>query len=165
MVIRKILVPVDFSPASLDGLEYAVGLARTTGASLVVLHVVESVQYAAPADLFGATASLGALEEEQRRMARQELSGLEKRLRTRGLKIRSVLSNGSAAAGIVSAAQRLKANLIVMATHGRTGIAHFLMGSVAERVVRTARCPVLTVPGKTAPAKKRSSAKRRRRSP
>ena len=144
-MIRKILVPIDFSPASHEALEYAVDLAKLVKSELVVLHVVETVQYATPADLFGAAANLGMLEQEQRRAAERELGRVEARLRKRRVKARSMLGTGSPARTIVSTARRLKAGLIVMATHGRTGLTHLLMGSVAERVVRTAENPVLTL--------------------
>jgi nucleotide-binding universal stress UspA family protein len=162
-VFKQILVPVDFSPASREALDHAAALARTSKAAVTLMHVVESVQYATPADLFGAAANLGMLEDEQRRVAQKELARLAARLQKRGLRVRTVLASGTPARAIVNAARRLKAGLIVMSTHGRTGFTHLLMGSVAERVVRTAACPVLTLrPKHERPAgQKRRAGKRR----
>lgn len=165
-MFKLILVPVDFSAPARDALEYAAELARLSRAGLVVMHVIETVQYATPADLFGAAANLGMLEEERRRIAEQELARLARRLGKGGRKVRTVIGTGSPAHTIVTAAARLKAGLIVMATHGRTGLTHLLMGSVAERVVRTSACPVLTLRPKArrkrAGSPRRAAGRRRR---
>ena len=160
-MIRKILVPIDFSPASQEALDYATDFAKLVKAELVVLHVVETIQYATPADLFGAAANLGMLEQEQRRIAQRELARVEAGLRKRGLKVKALLGTGSPASTIIDTAKRTKADAIVMATHGRTGLTHILMGSVAERVVRTAGCPVLTLhPKKKGARRSRRTTKR-----
>ena len=145
MPIKKILVPTDFSERALQALDYAIDLARLLRAELVVLFVVEPPHYASPADLYGASANLSMLFEEQQRMGQEQLARLARRLKSRRLKIETVLETGVPYQAITETAQALKADLIVMATHGRTGLSHILMGSVAERVVRSAACPVLTV--------------------
>lgn len=146
MKVSKILVPVDFSRHSLKALAYAIDFAEPFAAEVVVLHVVEPVAYATPADLYaGMATQLGNLLAEQRRSAREQLDELATKYRDRGVQLRIQLRDGVAYREIVDAGKELRANLIVQATHGRTGLAHVLLGSVAERVVRTAECPVLTI--------------------
>jgi nucleotide-binding universal stress UspA family protein len=145
MPTKKILVPTDFSDAAVQALDHAVELARSMKAELVLLFVVEPVYYAAPADLYGASASLGAVLDEQRRAGREQLARLTARLQRRKLKVRAILATGIPHDVIVEMARKVRASMIVMATHGRTGLSHLLLGSVTERVVRTAECPVLTL--------------------
>ncbi|MGH7820477.1 MAG: universal stress protein [Candidatus Binatia bacterium] len=167
-MFKQILVPVDFSPPSREALDYAVALCRLGGAGVVLIHVIETIQYATPADLFGASANLGMLEEEQRRVAERELARVAARLTKRRIRTRTVIATGSPAQTIVNAARRLKVGLIVMATHGRTGLTHLLMGSVAEKVVRTSACPVLTLRPRAraaAPGRSRGSRRRKRQRP
>ncbi|HSD11658.1 MAG TPA: universal stress protein [Candidatus Binatia bacterium] len=161
MKIRRILAPTDFSDISDRCVEQAVVLARALGSEIVLLHAVEPVVLAG--DLFGASAVVNVMDEIQR-AARQGLALRVKRLqKKRGIRCRSVLVNGTAAAVIVDAAARLRADLIMMATHGRSGLSHLFLGSVAERVVRTSRCPVLTVPATN--ARVRKTARRRTQRP
>jgi len=145
MQIKKVLVPVDFSKDSLRAAEYAKNFAAPFGAQLVLLHVIEPIYYASPADMYAASPNLALLIEEQRKAAQAQLEQLAQKLSGQGAKVQTVLKNGSPAQVIADTAKRIKADLIVMATHGRTGLAHVLLGSVAERVVRLATCPVLTV--------------------
>jgi nucleotide-binding universal stress UspA family protein len=147
MTIRRIFVPIDFSDSSMRALDYAIDLGRTFGAELAVLFVVEPIYFATPGDLYGTSANLGMLLEEQRRTAREELKKLDERLKKRGVDAQTVLGSGVPHEVIVETAKVRKADLIVMATHGRSGLSHLLMGSVAEKVVRSATCPVLTVRG------------------
>jgi universal stress protein A len=155
MAIKKILVPVDFSDGSLQALDYAVALGRPFQAELLILFVVEPVYYATPADLYGASANLSMLLEEQRRVGERQLAELGRRLEKEKVRFRTFLDSGVPYQKITDRAQRLGADLIVMATHGRTGLSHLLLGSVAEKVVRSAHCPVLTV--RTAPKRRRSA--------
>ncbi len=148
MRIKRILVPIDFSPSALQALEFATSFAKPFTAELQLLFVVEPVFYLVP-DYAGAqSAAMAEALDAQRRTARAEFARLEQRYAKRGITLRTLLETGRASQAIVDTAQRLKADLIVMATHGRTGVSHFLMGSVAERVVRTATCPVLTLHGR-----------------
>jgi nucleotide-binding universal stress UspA family protein len=160
MTIKRILVPVDFSPHSVSALDYAAQFAKPFKAELMLLHVVEPIYYTVPDFTGGAAASMATVIEEQRQSARSELIRIERDCTKRRIKVRTLLQTGVAAyQAIVSSAKRLKADMIIMATHGRTGLTHLLMGSVAEHVVRAAPCPVLTIhPGKT--AKRRRAAKR-----
>ncbi len=143
MEIKLILVPLDLSEASLVGLEYAAGLAELFHAELLLLFVVEPLYYAG---------DLGLLLEEQRRFGHEELGRIGERLTRRGVPHRSMILNGTPYAVIADEADRQHADLIVMATHGRTGLSHLFLGSVAEKVVRLARVPVLTVRPTKSPA-------------
>jgi nucleotide-binding universal stress UspA family protein len=145
MKIKRILVPVDFSTGSLQALDYAVDLAKPFGAELQLLFVLEPILLVAPDYASGQSSALAELINEQRRNARTELENLQARCAKRGIKVRGAMLSGRAADAIGSAAKRLKADLIVMATHGRTGVSRLVIGSVTERVVRTATCPVLTL--------------------
>ncbi|MET0340913.1 MAG: universal stress protein [Polyangiales bacterium] len=140
--LRKILVPVDFTEASDAARRKAEQLAGAVGAELVVLHVVDDtpmmvmdgagVGYVPPIDTVGPYEA--AAKERLERSAR-EGAGV----------VRNRLAHGRPEAEILRAAEEEGADLIVMGTHGRRGFERFLLGSVAERVVRTAQVPVLTV--------------------
>ncbi len=158
MAIKRILVPVDFSRDSLKALAYANDFAKLFGAELSVLYVVEPIYYATPADMYVTTPNLSMLLDEQRRIGEQQLARLGAALKKKGQRARTTLKTGAPAQVIVDTAKTARADLIIMATHGRTGLAHILMGSVAEKVVRSARCPVLTV--RSAVVKQRRTRKR-----
>lgn len=139
---QRLLVPVDFSDASLRGLRYASVLAENLKASLLVVHVV-------PAD-YG---WLGIGKEESRDLDRSLQHQAEERLRVfvgankrRNIRTDLQVRVGQPAGEIVAAAQGSKADMIVLSTHGLTGLDRYLIGSVADRVARTAPCPVLLVP-------------------
>ena len=129
-------------------------------ATLTVLHSVEPIYFATPGDLYGPAANLGMLAQEQRRAAQEQLGRLQKDLAKRRINAQTLLATGPAHRSIVDVAKKKGADLIVMSTHGRTGVSHMVMGSVAEKVVRTASCPVLTV---RATEGKRSGRKGRRK--
>lgn len=163
MPIRRILVPTDFSPGASQALDYAVDLARPFDAELVLLFVVEPVYYASPADLYGASANLSMLLDEQRRVGRQQLDRLEEQMRKRRVRCRGVVETGAPYEMITQTAENLAADLIVMATHGRTGLSHLLLGSVAEKVVRGSNCPVLTLRSYDRPDAAKPAPRRTRR--
>jgi universal stress protein A len=140
---RRILWPTDFSPLAKAALPHAVGLASDAGAELVLLHVLPlPAMFAAP-DISGAVWI--PLQRKTRAAARLQLLRLEKQVRGPNLRTHMALTEGIPFPQIVRAAKRLRCDLIVLATHGRTGLAHAIMGSVAENVIRHAPCPVLTV--------------------
>jgi universal stress protein A len=145
MAIKRILIPVDFSDDSLNALAYGRELAKPMGAELTILYVVEPIYYATPADMYVATPNMASLLDEQRRVGIEQLARLAADLKKKGVRHRTMLDTGVPAQVIVETARRRRCDLIIMATHGRTGLVHMLMGSVAEKVVRTAPCPVLTV--------------------
>jgi nucleotide-binding universal stress UspA family protein len=143
MEIRQIVAPIDFSAYSKHAVAWAFTLAQKFGAKLLLLHVVELPAY--PIEGLPPSRLGGTLLEDLERQAEADLAkvmpeapGLEGEVTRR-------VAVGVPYRKIVEVAQAENADLIVMATHGRTGLSHLFMGSVAERVVRTAPCPVLTI--------------------
>ncbi len=145
--IRHILVPVDFSEPSREALEYAAGLAKQFGATLDVLHVWEAPSFVVPGSgMVSGTSSEISMHELIRKDAEQALDAFVREAGKRRIEVRSARAErGHPANAIVEAASDGSYDLIVIGTHGRTGLARALVGSVAERVVRLARCPVLSV--------------------
>ena len=144
MTLNQILVATDFSEPSESALAYGRELARTNGATLHALHVVESLSALAPADAYPMT--LPDMQRELEDLAWRELEGRLTSADRKELKAKAaVVTAVTTATAIVDYANAFNIDLIVMGTHGRGGMAHLLLGSVAERVVRTAPCPVLTV--------------------
>jgi nucleotide-binding universal stress UspA family protein len=135
--LERILVPVDFSDCSLDALEYAAMVAQQAKASLMLLHVLEPVSY-------GLDFALDQSNERQGEVMKR-LERLASSHQHPNMLVEFRLRGGFPADSILDSAQTLPCNLIVMGTHGRRGISHALSGSVAEAVLRKARCPVLTV--------------------
>jgi nucleotide-binding universal stress UspA family protein len=148
--VKRILVPVDFFEPSLAALRFAIDLARSLRARLEIVHVVEAVTYA---PMIGSAVDLDRFREQQERAAQHRLAGLAADLRRRRVRCRTLLRIGAAPSTIVDLAKRTAADLIVMATEGRHGVGRLLLGSVAERVVRSAECPVLTVPARASPGR------------
>jgi nucleotide-binding universal stress UspA family protein len=140
MRIRRILVPTDFSDCSEHAIKYAADLALELGARIVVLHVVEPI---ITGDIYG-FGEIAGLEAELRRSATLRVQRTVAQLERRGIRSRGFVESGAAASTILDHGGK-SADLIVMGTHGRSGFSHLLMGSIAEKVVRGARCPVLTV--------------------
>lgn len=161
MAIKRILVPTDFSEPSMAALDYAADLGRTLGSQLTVLFVVEPVYLATPTDMYAAIPSVDVLLVEQQRSAREQLNKLAARLQKKGIKCNAVLATGSVYQSIANTAQQMKADLVVVGTHGRTGLSHVLLGSVAERVVQTAPCPVLTVRSPKSSGRAKADARRK----
>jgi nucleotide-binding universal stress UspA family protein len=140
--LRKILVATDFSEGSDEALVHAVAFARQAGAAVEIVHVLDFTLLEFPI-------GLGDTEAEQGGYAGLANTALDERcerLRGAGIACQFRLLEGAPAAEIVRRAQDTRADLIVVGTHGRTGVVHALLGSIAERVVRHASCPVLTVP-------------------
>jgi len=145
IALETILVATDFSEPSDAALAYGRELARTFGASLTLLHVVDNLASRG----FGADGFSLATPDLQDQLEAQSKAHVDAQLfdddRT-ALRARAVTVTSSApSSAIVAYAQAHAVDLIVMGTHGRGAVAHLLLGSVAERVVRTAPCPVLTV--------------------
>jgi nucleotide-binding universal stress UspA family protein len=144
--LQKILVATDFSDPSNAALGYGRELARTFGATLTVVHVVDDLMSRNYGIDGGMVLSDPALQRQLEADARRQVDNAVRRepfalLNASGL----VLVSNSPSTAIVQCAHQCGSDLIVMGTHGRSGFAHLLMGSVAERVVQTAPCPVLTV--------------------
>jgi nucleotide-binding universal stress UspA family protein len=143
--IRKILVPLDFSPPSDQALAYARALAADSGASLHVLHVVEDRLLSGP---WPNEVYLGELPKLRATLigdAEERLRECAKLVEAEGVQVTCEVAIGGPTHTIVDAAATSDIDLIVMGTHGRTGLTHLLIGSVAERVIRHAPCPVLVV--------------------
>jgi universal stress protein A len=136
--IRKIVVPIDFSPSSRKALRYAVATASEFGAEIWLVHVVRP--YPTTAEMPGAMMELNSQRTET---ATKLLEQWAKTIRV--VRVAGAVRLGDPATEISELAKQNHADLIVMATSGRQGLAHLVIGSVAEKVVRTAPCPVLTV--------------------
>jgi nucleotide-binding universal stress UspA family protein len=141
MEVHLILAPTDFSEYSQQAIQYARDLAQTFGATLLLLHVVEPPPY--PIEGLPPSELSGTLLDDLEQYATSDLA----RVLANEAEVKVVrrVVVGIPYRTIVEAAEAEKVDLIVMATHGRTGFSHLFMGSVAERVVRTAPCPVLTI--------------------
>jgi nucleotide-binding universal stress UspA family protein len=140
----RFLLPTDFSEESEGALTLALELARKLGASVELLHVYALPLYAIPpvTDVVGIT----AIPPEVVAQIDKELDRLSQRVRASGIDCETTMLVGSAPAVIVARAIESGATMIVMGTHGRSGLKHAVVGSVAEKVVQTASCPVLVVP-------------------
>ena len=135
--IKTILAPTDFSDRAGKSLKYALSFAKTYGAKLILLHVVEPVSYAG---------EYGYLSlENQATEASKELEKLKATFSSENLEIECVTRIGRAFKEVTEFADEKIIDLLVISTHGYTGLKHVLMGSVAEQIVRYATCPVLTV--------------------
>ncbi|MCP4036062.1 MAG: universal stress protein [bacterium] len=139
--ISKILVPVDFSPHSECALEVATSLAKRLGASIDVIHVLDlPPDYVPYASLFGAE-----LEQKMQKAAEDGLEPIGGALEEANIPAALHTRRGQPSVAVAQAAQDLDVDLIVMGTRGASGLAHVLLGSVAERTIRTAGCSVLAV--------------------
>jgi nucleotide-binding universal stress UspA family protein len=144
----KILCATDYSKASAPALDEAVALAKQNGAELLILHVIDPVPpYVAGEDIGGAELYM-KLEATTKQEAQASMQKIIEKLKKLKVNAQSLLLRGTAHEQIVRTAKNRRANLIVIGTHGRTGLSKLLMGSVASRVVSMAHCPVLTVRGK-----------------
>ena len=141
--IKRILLPTDFSSYSAAATKYACEFATKFDAELHVLHTLEVHLSATPG--FGMGLALPQYVHESRAAAEKALAGVLDPQWAVGRKIVRAVAEGSPKVEIVRYARTQAIDLIVLATHGRSGLAHVIIGSVAESVVRTARCPVLTV--------------------
>ncbi len=142
--IQRILCPVDFSDSSDHAMRYAAALAENFKSELTLLHVVAPLVAALP----GETALPNTLQaniDELAEACRERLEQTVGKLAPLGLTVQHKVLNGVPFIEIIRYARDAEIDLIVMGTHGRTGLGHLLIGSVAERVVRKAPCPVLTV--------------------
>ena len=140
--IKSILVPIDFSPQSEKALAYAVAFARQFGAKLTVLNVVEPV---ATPD-FAKSFPLAMENDKAMAESKRHLERVVRDLEIEPALMEKILVRyGRSFHEIADAARMLKANLIIISTHGYTGLKHALLGSTTERVVRHAPCPVLVV--------------------
>ena len=141
--IRKIVVPTDFSPRSDAAVDYAVALATALGAPVHLVHVVEEPFLGGEWEMY--IRNPQEIRDQLDADARARLAATAGQLETMSIPVSTGIRHGSAFEGIVHEAKAVSADLIVMGTHGRRGVSHLMLGSVAERVIRGAHCPVLTV--------------------
>ena len=146
--IRRILYATDYSKASEPALQQAVDLAKQNNAELTVVNVIEPVMPYVAGDDFGGAELYVRLEESTTKDAESSMQKLMRRLDRSKVKAKSLVLKGNPHEQIVKTAKSKKADMIVIGTHGRTGLSKLFLGSVAGRVVSTATCPVLTVRGK-----------------
>ena len=143
MQFRHILAPTDFSEYSKKAVASALELARKFGAKLTILHVVELPPY--PVEGYVPPAVNATFLDDLERQATQDLAQLVPEAESSNVEVVRLVAVGSPYRKIIDTAEAEQVDLIVMATAGRTGFSHLVMGSIAERVVRTATCPVLTI--------------------
>jgi nucleotide-binding universal stress UspA family protein len=142
--LHCILVPTDFSKYSENAVKYAAAFAEKFGAELHILHVVQDMAVFIPEAVL-VTPMMTPPIDQFKAAAQAALEKVIKDLNLSGLKVQTEIAQGVPFAEIIRTARDKDVDLIVMGTHGRTGLVHMLLGSVAEKVVRKAPCPVLTV--------------------
>ncbi|TAJ98257.1 MAG: universal stress protein [Candidatus Manganitrophaceae bacterium] len=140
MQIMTILVPTDFSELSNEAVDYAFSMAKRVGAKMVFIHTLEWPDH--PDEMTPMSDEGYAFMKDR---SNALLHDLVEQAEKEGLEASAELADGVPFVEIIQAARKNKADLIVMGTHGRTGLSHLMMGSQAERVVRQSPCPVLTV--------------------
>jgi nucleotide-binding universal stress UspA family protein len=135
--LKDILVPVDFTECARKALDYAVPIAKQLGATVTLLHVMEPTFV--PASDLGAVVDVDTEDDVLRKLAklRDRYAGQAR--------CHSIIRKGQAESEIVNVAKELASDLIILSTHGRTGLERLLMGSTVEKVVRRAGCPILVV--------------------
>src|ERR1022692_2638233 len=141
--LQKILLPTDFSNYSAAATKYACELATKFDAELHLLHTLETHLASTPSFVMGL--DLSKYVSESKAAAAKSLAGVLDPKWSEGRTVIHAIVEGSPKVEIIGYARKHDIDLIVLATHGRSGLAHVIMGSVAESVVRTAPCPVLTV--------------------
>ncbi len=146
MKIRKILVPVDFSPSSRVALDAALTLARRFEASIQVLHCWDVPQYLRPdITVWSGEVSVTLADHAKLEAEKSMTAFLSDAPNQPGLSLTSKVVLGTPYSTILAAIEEGRFDMVVMGTHGRTGLSHLILGSVAEKIVRHATCPVLTV--------------------
>jgi nucleotide-binding universal stress UspA family protein len=143
MALQKILVPVDFSPASEKALQYGLSLAAQFSSEILLMHVVEAPFY--PTELGYVPVEVESLNKGIKQAAEKEMARWSQEHVPADVEVQTLIRVGHPYQEITQAARKLGADLIVVSTHGYTGLKHVFLGSTAERIVRHAGCPVLVV--------------------
>jgi nucleotide-binding universal stress UspA family protein len=141
--IKKILVPIDFSDYSKSALKYAVNFAKRFNAELFLVYVVEPIIY--PPDFSMGQIAIPTIDLGMDKRAAEELDKLAEKEIPKELAAKTMVKTGKPFIEIIETAGEENIDLIIIATHGHTGMEHILFGSTAEKVVRKAPCPVLTL--------------------
>jgi universal stress protein A len=147
--LKRIVVAVDFSELGSDAIDTGMAFAHQSGATLDLVHVTGEMALTVPPplDVLPLPIDMAAIMAE----AGTRMSAEEDRVRAQGVTCESNVLVGRADTEIVSHADRTHADLVILGTHGRSGLSHALLGSVAEKVVQHAHCPVLTIPQRHEP--------------
>jgi nucleotide-binding universal stress UspA family protein len=143
--LRRILLPTDFSGCANYALPYAAAIARAANATVVCVNVVEPIVPAVGYSGMAEAMPIAEMSEQMEDSAERELPDVMACDDLRGIKVEEVIGHGDAAAEIVRIAAEQNVDLIVISSHGRTGLGRIFFGSTAEAVVRHAGCPVLVV--------------------
>jgi universal stress protein A len=141
--ITNILVPIDFSNYSKNALRYAVNFSKKFQSKIFLIYVVEPIIY--PSDFSMGQVSFPVTDIELSERAKEELNTLAKEEIGLEIPVETIIRTGKPFVEINETARELDIDLIIIATHGHTGMEHLLFGSTAEKVVRKAPCPVLTL--------------------
>lgn len=141
--IKKILVPIDFSDYSKNALKYSINFAKSFNAKLILIYVVEPMIY--PADFSMGQVAIPSTDVDFIKKAEEELNHLKNTEIGNQVESEVIIKTGKPFMEINETAAEYDADLIIIATHGHTGVEHILFGSTAEKVVRKAPCPVLTL--------------------
>lgn len=141
--IDRILVPVDFSEYSKMALDYSIEFSKKFNSELILIYVIEPIVY--PSDFGLGQIPINQVDFEIQSKAEEELKKLVEEKVPADVKASHVVKTGKPFLEIINAAKELNCDLIIIATHGHTGIEHILFGSTAEKVVRKSPVPVLTV--------------------
>ncbi len=145
MLIRSILLPTDFSECANYALSFATSLARQAGAGIICVHVIEPIVPTVGYTGITEPLPIADISEQLEDSAERELPKISECDECEGIEVEEVIVHGDAASEIVRVAGERKVDLIVISSHGRTGLGRILFGSTAESVVRHAPCPVLVV--------------------
>ncbi len=142
-MITKILVPIDFSDYSKNALKYAAEFAKHFKAKMFLIYVVEPIIY--PADFSMGQVAIPSTDMDITKRAEEELQNLVKTSIDPAIQVETIIKTGKPFVEINETAKENDVDIIIIATHGHTGVEHLLFGSTAEKVVRKAPCPVLTL--------------------
>ncbi len=142
MMFRRILCPVDFSEFTDDILEYAVDIVGKYNSELHLIHVIPNLNYFTPYESFFTPENLVVVEKNMETEVNKDFDALIAKL---NLPVKKVVRNGTAFVEIIDYVKTESIDLVILGTHGRSGLEHVLIGSVAEKVVRKSPCPVLTI--------------------
>lgn len=141
--IKKVLIPIDFSDYSKNSLRYSVNFTRCFNAELILIYVIEPVIY--PPDFSMGQIAVPAVDVDIDKRASEELKKLAKTEIPADMKVKTLVKTGKPFVEIIETAAAENIDLIIIASHGHSGVEHILFGSTADKVVRKAPCPVLTL--------------------
>lgn len=141
--IKKVLIPIDFSDYSKNSLRYSVNFTRCFNAELILIYVIEPVIY--PPDFSMGQIAVPAVDVDIDKRASEELQKLAKTEIPADMKVKTLVKTGKPFVEIIETAAAENIDLIIIASHGHSGVEHILFGSTADKVVRKAPCPVLTL--------------------